>query len=1017
MRKSSFFIALSLLLWLFETSFAQATASATLEGTVTDKTQGVIKGATVTINSKATGVTRTVTTNDEGVYRFELLSAGKYDLRVTSTGFAGAVTEDVELLVGRTTTLDYTLNPGATTETVIVTGEAPIIDTQRTDLGLNLSPADVRNLPLNGRDFANLAFLAPGVKPVASYDPTKNRIAVFGVNGGQGRNVNITVNGVDNKDNTVGGPMMQLALEAVQEFIISSQRFSAANGRSEGAAVNVVTKSGQNQFHGSGFIFERNERLNAKNFFEKQGNMDKAPFSRQQFGGSISGPVRKDKDFFFFAIERQREITNIVVNPAAVMELELVRNLGAQPAAIIPTPYRDLRYNFRFDHRISENHGLSVAYNDQRNRGLNDQSTQQTDLTAGNFTTNKLQLANLTVNSVLTPRVINAFTFGYQGWNNLIDTERQRPTFNFPGGITFGTVTTVPQQSYQGKFQFRDDLSITRGNHAVKTGFDYVYEPRLGGFFESNPTLAITFFDAPSVILNDKVKYPQGFATPGAISAMSDTAGDPTFTLPGGAKMFGVYIQDDWKVRRNFSLNLGLRWDKDFNLIGVNAQSQNRTYLALKAINHPLAARLPKDDSNNFSPRIGFAWDVAGSAKHIVRGGYGIYYGQTFLNVPLFMIQQTNPTLFATVLAITNTGPPNPNAPPDPNAPIVPGTNIPLSVYRFGIDPLPTTPPARTNFIGGEVGRIIDPDYRSPYTQQANIGYAWQFAPGSVIEVDYIHVLSLRESKTLNINPRRVALNGARDLDSAFTAANLPRLGRIEVESSVSRSRYDGLNIAYRRRLSDRFSVNAYYTLSRAVAYNGNPAAFRNRATNVDNIFAKHDFGPAPIDERHRLVFSGLIDLPWSFQLAPIMQAASARPYTATQGLDVFGFGDGVGAAHVILRRDNPNDLLATRDLSAAALRACIATGDCFQAPFSNLRGDEFFQLDLRVSKNIKFSEGPRLKLIFQAFDLTNTVNFGNTFNVNVRSPGFRRPTGFITPSGVIVPRSFSAEIGAQFIF
>jgi len=155
---------------------------------------------------------------------------------------ASAITEDVELLVGRATTFNYTLNPGATTETVTVTSEAPIVDTQKTDLGLNLSPSEVSDLPLNGRDFANLAFLAPGAKPVASYDPTKNRIAIFGINGGQGHNVN----GIDNKDNTVGGPVMQLALEAVQEFIISTQRFSAANGRSEGAAVNVVTKSGQN---------------------------------------------------------------------------------------------------------------------------------------------------------------------------------------------------------------------------------------------------------------------------------------------------------------------------------------------------------------------------------------------------------------------------------------------------------------------------------------------------------------------------------------------------------------------------------------------------------------------------------------------------------------------------------------------------------------------------------------------------------------------------------------------------
>src|SRR5262245_63081955 len=286
MRKGIFFVALLLSIWSLgrQISFAQATASATLEGTVMDKSQAVIKGATVTITNKATGVTRSVITNDEGAYRFELLAAGKYSLKVSANGFASVVTEDLELAVGRTTTLDYTLNPGATSETVTVTGEVPIVDTQKTDLGLNLSPSEVSDLPLNGRDFANLAYLAPGARPVNSYDPTKNRLAVFAINGGQGRNVNITVNGVDNKDNTVGGPVMQLPLEAVQEFVISTQRFSAANVRSECAAVNVVTKSGQNQFHGSGFIFERNERLNALNFFEEQGNQPKSPFSRQQFG-------------------------------------------------------------------------------------------------------------------------------------------------------------------------------------------------------------------------------------------------------------------------------------------------------------------------------------------------------------------------------------------------------------------------------------------------------------------------------------------------------------------------------------------------------------------------------------------------------------------------------------------------------------------------------------------------------------------------------------------------------------
>jgi carboxypeptidase family protein/TonB-dependent receptor-like protein len=1023
MRKNILFVVLVLLIWSFgqQTSFAQATASATMEGKVTDKAQAVIKGATVTINNKATGVTRTTLTSDTGAYRFELLPAGKYDVKVSASGFASAVMEGVELLVGRATTLDYVLNPGATTETVTVTAEAPIMDTQKTDVGLNITPQEVSDLPLNGRDFANLAILAPGAKPVDSYDPTKNRIAVFGINGSSGRNVNVTVNGIDNKDNTVGGPVMQLPLGAVQEFIISTQRFSAANGRSEGAAVNVVTKSGSNAFHGSAYIYERNERFNATEVDPSTGEkrQNKSPFSRQQYGGSIGGPIYKDKTFIFFALEKQRELTNIVVSSDALAELNLVRDLGAQPAANIPTPYRDTRYNGRLDYRFNEKHNAFLSYTAQSNFGLNDQSTATNDLTSGNFTKNELQIANATLNSTLTSNIVNSFTVGFQYWHNLIDSDLRVPNVTFDGAaVSFGTNVNVPQESYQRKWQFRDDVSIVKGRHAFKTGFDFVWEPQLGGFFKFNPTPEFDFTDAPSVILNDKVQYPQGFATPGAISSMTATAGDPYFNLPGGAKMFGVYFQDDWKVSSRLTLNLGVRYDRDFNLLAGNTvQAGSRTYQALKAINSPFAAKLPQDDGRGLSPRIGFAYDVAGSGKHVIRGGYGIYFGQTFLNIPLFMIQQTNPTLFATVFSITGDG-------------IVPGTNIKLSDYRFGVDPLPTIPPPQSNLTAGNVGRLMDPNYRNPYTQQFNIGYAYQLTPYSVVEVEYTHVLALRESKTININPQVPALlppgstaTPPRLLDAAFVAAGLPKLGRIDLESAVGRSRYDGLNLSYRRRLSNRFSLNTSYVLSRAVAYNGDAGAFRNRATDVNDIFAEHDFGPTPNDERHRVVVSGLVDLPWGIQFAPIMQLASARPYNSTNGPgDVFNFGGGTGngataLVHAIVNTSAPDDLLANKGKSLPELRACLAAGTCVQAPFNNLRGQAFFQLDTRLSKDIKFSERATLKLIFQAFDLTNRANFGNNFNGNINSPNFGKPLGFIAPSGVFVPRSFSGEFGAQFIF
>ena len=1001
---------------------AQVNATSSVSGTVTDKAGAVVKGATVTATNKGTGLTRTATTDDDGNYKIDLLPAGRYDVKVSAGNFADSTSENVELLLGRND-LNFTLNPAGVTGTVTVTsGETELVSKDKTDISINVTPRDVQDLPINGRDLANLAYLAPGAKPVDSYDPTKNRLAIFGVNGSSGRNVNVTINGIDNKDNTVGGPVMQFPLDAIQEFRISTQRFSATNGRSEGAAVNVVTKSGSNDFHGSAFFFLRDKKLNARAVNDPSTGTketSKPPFNRKQFGGSIGGPVMKGDHptFFFFAWERQKEAVSIPVAADALAELNLVTGLGADPSPIIPLPYRDTRWNARIDHTFNSRNNLFVSYSDQFNLGLNDQSGQRNDLTEGNFTRNKLQLANMTLTSQLTSRTVNAFTAGYQYWHNLIDTDKKVPLFTFPTGISFGTNANVPQESYQSKYQFKDDLSISRGNHTFTTGIDYLWEPKLGGFFEFNPTLEIDFNKLPSAIN----ALPAKFATPGLVGGMTIAVGDPYFNLPSGAKMLGLYFQDDWKFRHNLTLNLGLRWDKDFNLIGGTAQPLNRTYLALKAINHPAAARLPQDDNKDFSPRVGFAWDIAGTGKHVLRGGYGLYYGQTFLNIPLFMIQQARPTIFQTAFSIAS-------------GDVVPGTGIVLSNWRFGVDPLPTIPPPSANPVAGATGRIMDPDYRNPYTQQWNLGYAWQFNSYSVLEVDYTHVLALHESKTLNINPtRRLFLDGSgneitsRPLTAALSAAGQVVFGRIDLEASVGRARYDGVNVAYRRRLHNNFTVNATYTWSRGVAYNGNAAAFRNRAWNPFDIFAGYEIGPVPNDTTHRFSGSAVVNLPWGIQIAPIMQIETARAYTSGYGgsVDVLGTGSGRGTSHVMVFTQTPSDLTATLtafgDPSVAAnavkYRNCFRAGQCTFAPFDNLRGQPFFQLDTRISKNFKFKEHYVLTPLIQFFDLTNRANFGNNFQGDVRQTTFGKPLGFITPAGVIVPHAFSAEVGIKFTF
>jgi outer membrane receptor protein involved in Fe transport len=1014
-------------------AFGQATASAMIQGTVTDKSGAVVAGAQVVAKNKATDLTRTTISSGAGDFRFELLPVGTYIVTISKAGF-GTVAQTVETLIGQVATVNAELKPGATSEVIEVTSEAPLVDQLKTSVSQNITPSEVQELPLLGRDVANLAYLAPGVKATDSYDPTKNRYAILSVNGQSGRNVNVTINGVDNKDNTVGGPVMQLPLEAVQEFVISTQRFSAANGRSEGAAINMITKAGTNKYHGSAFGFFREQQFNAENVFEKQSGQ-KGPYSRQFFGGSVGGPILKDKLFGFFAIERQREHTSVSEDPAALSELQIAATAGlaAQPSAIIPRPFFETRYNGRMDYRLNDRETAYLSYTSQANDSLNDQSGQTGDLTEGNFTKNHLQAANFTLNSVLSNSLVNSALVGYQYWNNIIDSTLKVPLVTFIGGSSFGTNGNVPQQSYQRKWQFRDDLTKTYGRHTFGMGVDFIYNPKLGGFFESNSTLEVDFGVDPSVIVanpktcgaaKNQPCYPQGFATPGIVTSMSASSGDPYFDMPGGTKQLGLYFQDDWKVTKRLTVNLGVRWDKDYNLVGASAIAKSRTYLELLAIGSPYA-KLSHDDNKDFSPRVGFAYDLTGQAKHILRGGYGLYYGNIFQNIPLFMIQHARPTIYQGLFSLTTP------------ADIVPGTGIALGNWRYGVDPNPTIPPPLSQLVDGATGRLMDPNYRNPVSQQFNVGYQWAATRNSVVEVEYVHTLGLHENKTVNINPTIAVLgtdpktglpvitSNTRPLSAAFAAAGVPVLGRVMDEQSVNRSRYDGLNFSYRQHMTKFFSLNANYTLSRAMGWgieSGGPdgfSSFRNYPHDPLNIWDPRDFGPTDNDERHHVSVSGIVKLPWGIQVAPIVSYGSARPFDLRSGFDVLSRGSGYSRP-VIVPTSNPTDYTAfdgSAGKDSAAALACLAAGQCRQVGYDTLRGNAFFNMDMRVAKNIRVREGWNLQLIFQAFDLTNKTNYGSNFHNTNTAGTFLTPEGFINPSSSFTPRAFVGEFGARFTF
>jgi outer membrane receptor protein involved in Fe transport len=1003
-------------------AFAQATASGTIQGTVTDKSGAVVTGAQVVAKSKATDSTRTATTSDTGYYRFELLPVGFYTVTVSKTGFAG-VAETIEILIGQTATVNVELKTGSMSEVIEVTSEAPVLDIAKTDVSQNITPREVQELPMVGRDVANLAYLAPGVKPADSYDPTKNRYAILSVNGNGGRNVNVTVNGVDNKDNTVGGPVMQLPLEAVQEFVISTQRFSAVNGRSEGAAINMITKQGTNNYHGSVFGYFRDTNLNTdeKGVDGTGGTTKSHPsYTRQQFGGSFGAPILKDKVFGFFALEREREHQAQTVTTRSFNELTIAKNngLAAQPAATIPRPFFEWRYNGRLDWVINSKNSAYLSYTSQVNDSLNDQTDATMDLTEGNFTRNHLIVSNFTLNSIVSPTLVNQFTLGYQYWNNLIDSSVRAPNIIFPHA-QFGTNTNVPQQSFQKKWQFKDDISKTVGRHTFEVGVDFIHNPVEGGFFEFNPTLLLRFGADPSAIVANG-----GFATPGLVTEMSIANGNPYFLV--ATKQLGFYGQDNWKVTNRLTLNLGLRWDKDFNMIGGADIKNSRTYQELVALNSPISnpfvSKIAQDDNKDFSPRVGFAYDLTGQSKHVIRGGYGLYFGNVFQNIPLFMEQQANATVFQTLFDIT-----------DPVNDKVPGTNIPLGQWRYGVDPMPTIAPPSSQLNPLSIGRLMDPHYRNPVTEEFNGGYSWALNANTAFEVEYTHVLGLHGNKTINIDqkvPDTTKAIGSqccyRPLDAAF-AANpaLPQLGSVRVDASINREHYDGVNFSFRQRMSHRFQLSANYTLGWANSYDGGGGSYRNYPRLSTNPFASYEFGPSVNDERHHVTVSGIVDLPKGFQLAPILQFGSARPYNLTNSSNTLNTGGGTGTA-VVVPTNNPTNYLAFAGNNAAAQNCFYgingATQGCTIAKYDPLRGDPFFELDMRLAKNIKFGERMNLQLLAQAFNLTNRANYGNNFGPSATATiataaTFGHPQGFIAPASTIIPHAVWGELGVRFTF
>ena len=995
--------AVLMLMAVSSLSFAQATA--TINGRVADQAGAVIPGATVTVTHIATGATRDTVTNAEGLYTIPALIAGVYRVRAELAGFSPFNRDDIELLTGSTLSVDAQLSLAGIQENLTVVGQSPLVESTQSTLSASIRQSEVVQIPMINRSMAALMNLLPGAREVGgAVSAHGNAQTYVSFAGGSGQNYNMLVDGIDNKEDHCGGASITYSLEGIQEFRTISTG-SAEYGKGT-ATVLLATKSGTNQLHGTAAAYGRNQDLMAIDYFSKpeNGGLGKPPFTRYQYGGSIGGPLLKDKAWYFGSIERTSQDYKVVRPDRITNEHRYLvpLNIGVDVTSTIPQPSRDLMSQLKLNAQLSHDHSIFVRYASEYGYLDNDFigiNAAFLNYANGVMDHNQQKLWNLSPGWtwIINPTTVNQVTAQYITWTH----DQSYPSCNLPGlnaclsqrltfpsGYSTGPIHAFPKwYNFEQKYEFKDDFSKQVSRHALKTGIDYTIMPVYGGIFGSGSPGSITFFDDPSVIAtNANGRYPQGFQTPGivrTITVFSQPIGD--YGSDGNWSL-GVYGQDDFKVASNLTLNLGLRWDI-YEFMNQPNLDRNRMYQVLRDIGSPYG-QLPDTDRNNFSPRIGMAWDLTGDGRNVIRSSYGLYYIQQIKNTYYQRNYLEKPTIFFST-AVT-----------DPSLGCVQSATCPLGNFVYGVSQLPVTPLNPTFFPAGQrtVGYWYDPDLQDAQTHKFHAGYSHVFPRDMVIAADYTHVLLQHGWRNLNINP---LLGGVRPMaaDFARVYGDQNLLGSINIASSVNRGLYDELAVHFERRFSSTTSLQTNYTLAWARGMGGAiDGALRNASASPQtasasggDIYAPWETGPTGYDERHRVTVAGVFNLPYGFDVSPSMTAASARPYTQINGANPSGDG---------------------------SLQLKLADGT--PAGIGNARGFPLFNLNARVTKNFTLSSSQRIGLFIEMYNLTNRANFGNAIGSNAATIAtYGKPTGYLGGIGAVstIPNSFQMQIGGRYSF